>query len=410
VRVRKYPHEHGSTSLLIVDDALSATGSVRWVNTLAEQWIASGLSVRMFLLQDRPRGPVAAPARGVSLTFGGRRGVRLRGALPSSLPGVTREVIRADLVLVPSEVSISLPLCYITCRTIGRRPLIIMAQSLMEASLSTWVPRRWRGLWLYCLRRADAVVAVSQESAESVRRVGVPSERVSVVHPGMNVDEVVRQAQSSSPQVVVTDEPVLLSCADLTIGKGHDLLIRALAMVRARGFRARLVILGEGSERASLEQLAADLDVADCVRLSGFVANPYPEMLAADLFCLASRYESFGLCLLEAMALEVPTLATDADGGGPRLLLDGGRLGSLVPPNSVEELAEAIVTHLKQPEVLRSRAAAGPAHVRQFTPEAGAAAYRDVFSQVIRRVPNTGETAAARPRSTLRWGRRGHTR
>jgi glycosyltransferase involved in cell wall biosynthesis len=362
----------------------------------------------MFLLLDRRGGPLAAPAIGVSLTFGGRSGDRLRHAFPRSLPGITREVIRADLVLVPSEVSMSLPLCYIACRTIGR-PLVVMAQGVMEESLSTWVPRRWRGLWFYCLCRADAVVAVSEESAESVRRVGVPSGRVSVVHAGMNVDEVVRRAESSSPQIVVVDEPVLLSCADLTANKGHDLLVRALAMVRARGFRVQLVILGEGPERASLERLAADLGVADCVRLPGFVANPYPEMRAADLFCLASRYEGFGLCLLEAMALQVPTVATDADGGGPRLLLDGGRLGALVSPESVEELAEAISTHLKQPEVLRSRAAAGPAHVRQFTPEAGAAAYRDVFSQVIRRMPNTSRTAAARPRSTLRWGRRGDT-
>jgi glycosyltransferase involved in cell wall biosynthesis len=196
--------------------------------------------------------------------------------------------------------------------------------------------------------------------------------------------------------MVVGDSPVLVSCAELSAGKGHDLLLRALAAVRARGHRARLVILGEGPERASLERLGADLGIADSVRLPGFVANPYPEMLAADLFCLASRFEGFGLALLEATALGVPILATDADGGGPRLLLDGGRLGALVPPNSVEALTEAIVRHLEQPEELRSRAAAGAAHARRFTTAAMAAAFQEVISRVARRPAPAGGTATRR--------------
>jgi glycosyltransferase involved in cell wall biosynthesis len=397
---RRLPQDD-PVSVVIVDDALARTGTVRWVHTLAEQWATLGSSVRIFLLLDRQGDLAAVPAAGVPLTFGGRPGARLRHVLPRSLLALAREVVRADLVLVPSEVGVSVPLSYVACRMF-RRPLVVMVQSLIDHSVTAWVPRRWRRLWLHCLRHADAVVCVSQGSADQLLRLGQPPERVSVVHPAIDVDEVVR-AGSAPPQVVVDKrEPVLLSCAELAPAKGHDLLLRAFGAVRAQGYRAQLVILGEGGERASLERLATDLGVEEVVHLPGFVANPYPEIQTADLFCLASRYEGFGLCLLEAMALGIPTVAADADGGGPRLLLDGGRLGALVPPNSVEELADAIVAHLDQPEELRIRAAAGPAYAHRFTAAAGAAAYQEIFRRITRRFPSDSHTAAAERHGTRR--------
>lgn len=401
-RNRFCPREHAPLSIVMVYDSMSATGSVRWANALAEQWAGAGLSVSIFVLLDRRGVALAAPPAGVSVIYGGSPGARLRRALPKSLPRFFRAIAQADVVLVASEVGLSTPLSYFACWTFGR-PLVVMAQNVIDRSVSAWVPRGWRRLWLHCIKHADAVVCVSHGSADSVRRVGVPPQRVSVVHSGIDVDEVVRRAGSSPPEVVVgQDRPVVLSCAELSAGKGHDLLLRAFAAVRAEGYRARLVILGEGPERASLEQMVAHFGIADSVQLPGFVANPYPEMLAADLFCLASRFEGFPLCLLEVMALGVPTVAADADGGGPRMLLEGGRLGALVPPNSVEALAEAIIRHLQQPEELRSRAVSGAAHVRQFTPAAMAVAYQDVFRRVTRPTRNASGSAAGHVHSTRR--------
>jgi glycosyltransferase involved in cell wall biosynthesis len=383
----------------VVDDAMSATGSVRWASALAARWAESGLSVSMFVLLDRrgatPSGiPLLSLPAGVSVTYGGTPGARLRRALPRSLPRLARAVARADVVVVTSEVGFSIPLSYFSCRVLGR-PMVVMVQSVIQESVPAWVPRGLRRLWLHCIRHADAVVCVSHGSADSARELGVPPQRVSIAHSGIDPEEVVRQARSSPPEVIVRkDRPVLLSCAELSAHKGHDLLLRALAAVRERGYDAQLVILGEGPERDSLERLAADLGIAGSVLLPGFVRNPYPEMVAADLFCLASRSEAWGLCLLEAMALGVPTVATDAEGGGPRILLDGGRLGALVPPESVEALTEAIVRHLQQPEELRSRAAAGPAHATRFTVAAASLLYRDLFSRVTRPSAPAGGPAA----------------
>jgi glycosyltransferase involved in cell wall biosynthesis len=383
-RNRSRPCEDVPISIVVEHDAMSATGSVRWANILAEHWAASGLSVSIFALRDARGVPLAPPA-GVTLAHGGSHGARLRQALPRALPRFFRTVSQTDVVLVPSEIAFLLPLSYVACRTI-RRPLVVIVQSVPDHSIPTWVPRWRRRLWRYCLRHADAIVCVSQGSADSLLRLGVPADRVAVVHAGVDVQEVVRAAHDRPPSLVTDDNrPVLIAVGELSPAKGYDLLLQAIANVRAQGHLAQLVILGEGAERARLERLAADLGITDSVQLPGFVPNPYPEMLAADLYCLSSRWEGFPLCVLEAMALGIPTVATDTDSGGPRTLLDGGRLGALIPPGSVEALTKTIVRHLEQPEVLRSRALAGPAHVRQFNPAAAAAACRDIFVRVAGR-------------------------
>jgi glycosyltransferase involved in cell wall biosynthesis len=195
------------------------------------------------------------------------------------------------------------------------------------------------------------------------------------------VNDVVRRAHARPRGIVVDDgRPVLIAVGELSPAKGHDLL-RAVSEVHAQGHLAQLVILGEGPERARLEQLAADLGIVDSVRLPGFFANHTRRCWLRPALHLVAL-GGFPLCVLEAMALGIPIVATDTDSGGPRTLPDRGRLGAMIPPNSVEAMTEAVVRHLERPEVLCSRTVAGPAHVRRLTPAATAAACRDVFVRV----------------------------
>src|SRR5918996_3807042 len=123
-RGRSRPDEDAPPAVVVVDDAMSATGSVRWAGALAARWAASGLSVSMFVLLDRrgaaPSGiPLSSPPAGVPVTYGGSPGARLRRALPRSLPRFARAVARADVVVVTSEVRYSIPLSYFSCRVLG---------------------------------------------------------------------------------------------------------------------------------------------------------------------------------------------------------------------------------------------------------------------------------------------------
>jgi glycosyltransferase involved in cell wall biosynthesis len=181
--------------------------------------------------------------------------------------------------------------------------------------------------------------------------------------------------------------------------KGFDLLIRAHATARAAGADHILRLIGEGPHRAELEALVRELGVQDSVDFTGFQANPLPDLAAADLFVLSSRFEgSGGLVLLEALALGVPIVAVDCP-SGPRRLLSDGRYGRLVPSEDVDALAAALVEYVKDPEPLRTLAAQGPQRAADFDPATTA---RELYALLLdlsgRARPNDSE--ASSPSST----------
>lgn len=149
----------------------------------------------------------------------------------------------------------------------------------------------------------------------------------------------------------------ILSVGALKAEKNQALLIRAFARLDP-ALDASLVILGEGAERARLEQLIDDLGVAERVKLPGFSDDLWSFYAAASLFVLSSDFEGFGNVLVEAMAAGLPVVSTDCD-FGPAEILDGGAYGTLVPCGSEELLAQAMADALakpRDPELLKSRA------------------------------------------------------
>jgi glycosyltransferase involved in cell wall biosynthesis len=154
------------------------------------------------------------------------------------------------------------------------------------------------------------------------------------------------------------DRPVLLTVGRLAPQKDHMTLLRAFAIVR-RTREARLVIFGEGTERARIESLRRDLGLEADVDLPGVTDNPYAAMRRASLFVLSSRFEGLPTVLVEALACGCPTVSTTCP-SGPAEILNGGRYGVLVTPENPEALAAGILKGLDQlwdREMLRRRGA-----------------------------------------------------
>ena len=122
--------------------------------------------------------------------------------------------------------------------------------------------------------------------------------------------------------------------------KGFDVLIRSAHALVSRGLDVRLMIVGEGSERANLERLARELHLGDRVRLAGWQADVRGHFEAMDVFALSSLREGLPNVLLEAMALEVPVVSTRVN-GVPRLVQDG-RNGFLVNAGDLDGLTTAL--------------------------------------------------------------------
>ncbi|MCS7194384.1 MAG: glycosyltransferase [Meiothermus sp.] len=195
---------------------------------------------------------------------------------------------------------------------------------------------------------ADGIVGVSQGVVDDFVRLTGIRQRVRVIHNPVVTPELLQRAEEplEHPWFQPQEPPVLLGVGRLTRQKNFPNLIRAFAEVRKRR-PARLVILGEGEERASLEGLVRSLGLEGEVELPGFVQNPYAYMKRAGVFVLSSDWEGLPTVLIEALALGTPVVATDCP-SGPREILQGGRWGRLVPVNNPAALAQALEATLAE--------------------------------------------------------------
>lgn len=246
---------------------------------------------------------------------------------------------------------------------------------------AAYVARRVRHYLRY---NAIAMLTADMER-EALQLVGTGA--IDVVRLPNVVDiDAIRQRAAEPAEADGPDGPFIVSVARLDEGqKDHRTLLRAYAKVRAQYADAPgLLLLGDGADRASLEQLAHDLGVAAHVRFAGFCSNPFPFMRAARMLVLSSRYEGFGMVLLEAMALGTPVVSTDCP-TGPRDLLDGGDSGLLVPPGDIDAMADAILKLLNDASLRERLVVNGMRKAKTLAPAAANQRMRKLVERLLRR-------------------------
>jgi glycosyltransferase involved in cell wall biosynthesis len=196
------------------------------------------------------------------------------------------------------------------------------------------------------LYRAVEVVAVSRGVADDLcTTLDLSRQRVSVIYDPVRTRSPSATGPAPHPWLDGTT-PVILGAGRLTHQKGFDLLLRAFAIVRGR-IEARLIVVGDGPERPALERLALELGVAEEVALPGFTNDAPSYMARASCVALSSRWEGFGLVIVEALAAGAPVAAFDCP-WGPAEILEGGKHGALAAPGDVPALARAIETALAE--------------------------------------------------------------
>lgn len=244
------------------------------------------------------------------------------------------------------------------------------APTFRGRSTMTWAGPFYRS-W------ADAVVAISEGVAEDlVQHMGLPRDRVRVIYNPIITPELFAQAEDpvDHPWFAPGQPPVLLGVGRLSVPKDFPTMVRAFALVRQQQ-DARLLILGEGEQRADLEHLIDELGLEKDVALPGYEANPAKFMKRAAVCLVSSIWEGLPAVLVEALALGTPVVSTDCP-SGPAEVLDGGRLGALVPTGDPEALAAAITQTLAAPH--RSDGAAPLASLERFTLDRAVECYEEV--------------------------------
>ncbi len=216
-------------------------------------------------------------------------------------------------------------------------------------------------------RRADRIICTSEYVRQQMLARGIGTARCLEFIPNpVDVERIHMLASRSIPAPLppvwqdskhtgkdgkqVAGKPLtrkrIVSVGRLVPAKGMDILITAMSSALIRQ-QASLIIIGDGPERERLQQLVRELELQDTVYLLGYQANPYPYMKAADLFVMASRWEGYVNTLVEAMALNLPIVATDCR-SGPGDLLKSGLGMQLVPPGDADQLGRAIEAALEE--------------------------------------------------------------
>lgn len=208
--------------------------------------------------------------------------------------------------------------------------------------------------------------AVSDELRRFLEAEGFPAGRFEVLPNGIDLGAVPSAAaRSQARETLGIREDALLvgTAARLDPVKGLDVLLAAFALVRAQHATARLVILGEGPERAALERAIAVRDLSSAVRLTGHRADVRDLLPGFDLYVNSSTYEGVSLTILEAMAAALPVVATAVGGNGE--VVEDQRTGVLVPARDPEALARTVAMLLGDPVRRRALGDAGRIRVEQ---------------------------------------------
>jgi glycosyltransferase involved in cell wall biosynthesis len=206
----------------------------------------------------------------------------------------------------------------------------------------------------------NMIVCGSRQAGAAQQRM-TPGRNVRVIPPGTDVARIRAQAGSGARvrrALEWGDEPIVGIAGRLQPAKGQEQFLRAADLVARRHPRARFLVVGgavlgwEGNYPDQLSDLATRLGLTGRIHFAGHQDDVYPWLDAMDVVVHASFNESFGLALVEAMALGKPLVATAA--GGPTEIVEDGRSGLLVPAGDHVVLADAIHRILDDP-VLKAR-------------------------------------------------------
>lgn len=399
--LRDHPEMH--IALFMAD--LGGGGTQRRLLRLAEAFVNSGHSVDLVVasgvgafcerVPDATR--LVALDGGTAGTTGLQRRRGIRAAVAARPLARYLQAEQPDVLLSSSNPA---NLAALVAREHGVRrrravPVAICVNVDLKAALAgrTFLHGRLlRAMMRKHYPRAAAVIANSRGVADSVASVaGVAPERIVTIPNPVDCAAIRRQSAAplAHPWLAPGAPPLILAVGKLKPQKDFETLLRAFARLRATR-PARLMILGEGEQRARLTRRSEELGLAGAVELPGFAGNPHAWMAHSALFVLSSRWEGFSNVLAEALAVGCPVVSTDCP-SGPAELLEGGALGPLVPVGDDAALAAAMAACLDRPcarDRLMARAEA-------FSVERATAGYLDVLNRI-------GETASCRVRHELR--------
>ena len=232
---------------------------------------------------------------------------------------------------------------------------------------------------------AERIIAVSIGVKDDlVKNFNIKGKLIDVIYNSVDLEKMKKlSAEPVHNNRFSSRLPCIVAVGRLTKQKGFPILLQALSLVRKQ-LPCRLIILGEGEQRAFLEKMSQNLEIENDVAFLGFQNNPYKYLARSDIFVLSSLWEGFGIVIIEAMACGVPVISTRCPYGPEEIITDGLN-GLLVPVGDAEAMAQAILRLLSHEPLRKQLAEKGRKRAKDFKVEKMVSKYEKLFEQVAAR-------------------------
>jgi glycosyltransferase involved in cell wall biosynthesis len=203
---------------------------------------------------------------------------------------------------------------------------------------------------------ADKTVVVSDGAAQNlIEAIKINPNKVQSIYNPIDMDRIRILSREKIDEFWLTEKsiPVLVAIGRLEQEKNFSFLLNVFQTLTKKR-KARLLILGEGSERQMLEQQMIAYGIENDVKLLGIKTNPYPYISNADILVCTSKYEGFNITLAESLACGTPVISLNCP-YGPAEILDNGTYGQLISPGDRDGMVNAIIAAIDHPESLPSK-------------------------------------------------------
>lgn len=236
---------------------------------------------------------------------------------------------------------------------LNNKSLAFREANTMNAVYDLPQPKRsiYKFLMKVAYKRAGIVIANSEDTkADLIENNIIPKGKATVIRNPVLASNIIRLRNEKiyEPWFLDRNKKVILSVGRLHRQKNFFFLISAFKEVYKKDDSSRLLIIGEGGEKERLLSLIEDEGLSEVVKIFGFQKNLYPYYENSDVFALTSDWEGFGNVLVEALSVGLPVVSTNCP-GGPKMILENGKYGKLVPVGDKIAYVEALLAALESP-------------------------------------------------------------
>lgn len=268
--------------------------------------------------------------------------------------------IKPDIVHAQS-IPVGIP--GVLARKILRRPCVVWGRGS-----EIYLPWRFKEvISKLALRNADAVIALTEDMKREIRKIC--DKDIYVIPNGVDLERFENLSRENIRRKleITNEQKIVIFAGTLRPIKGVKYLIQAMNIIRQKNTKASLMLIGDGEERQSLEELVKESNLGDCVTFVGQVPNEevLEYMAASDVFALPSLSEGFPIVSLEAMASGLPIVATKV-GGLPEIIKDGEN-GFLVEPRNPGQIAERALLLLNNDKLRQRISGNNKEKVKEFS-------------------------------------------